>query len=485
MRARLLLSCLLFLGISCLAQTFNSQQLPASGPVVSGDFNRDGWPDLAIANSQGGDGALYVYLGIGDGNFNLASVNPGIPAAVSQIQTADINGDGNLDLVMASWGGSVVTVMLGDGKGGFSPGETITFSQGVQILLLGDMNGDGKIDIVAAECAQRNVPPCSVEVKLNKGNGTFAAGQKLALSGAPSSATLADVNGDGKLDLLVSEGKKIVIWRGIGNGTFQTATYVTPPVYCTPTSNCIDWIAGFAVADYYNNGKLHIAILQMHESKDGSNDGTDDTSTVYTYKNGGSATFTKSAAINIGPEDTIIAADLNGDRNQDILVTNGNVRADNGYFLLGNGNGSFAAPQGAPFGNADGAVAFTRDFGLTSRQDVVSWVGPYAGPYTQIDINTTPVTECPPPNSSKLQAKICAPATGKTKSTAVAIRGSGNSPAGVQRLEVWIDGAKKGESWSDQLAQTYTLKAGTHKVTVVAVDKYVGTSKSSVSITVP
>jgi len=65
------------------------------------------------------------------------------------------------------------------------------------------------------------------------------------------------------------------------------------------------------------------------------------------------------------------------------------------------------------------------------------------------------------------------------------VKASGNSPAGVQRLEVWIDGVKKYQKWNDQLAKKFALTAGSHKFTVVVVDLYKGTAKASVSVNVP
>jgi hypothetical protein len=167
------------------------------------------------------------------------------------------------------------------------------------------------------------------------------------------------------------------------------------------------------------------------------------------------------------------------------VVYSSNLRGGDALYFMGNGNGTFAAPQGiGQLASDDSTFAFTRDLGLTSRQDVVSTIGPYSGPDTEIDLNTTPVTNCQPPNSSKLAARICSPSTGNSPATVV-VKGSGNSPAGVQRLEVWIDGVKKGQSLSDQIRKTFTLAAGSHRVALVAVDKYKGTAKSTVYITVP
>jgi hypothetical protein len=67
----------------------------------------------------------------------------------------------------------------------------------------------------------------------------------------------------------------------------------------------------------------------------------------------------------------------------------------------------------------------------------------------------------------------------------VTVRASGNSPVGVKRLEVWIDGKKQYAKLNDQLAKSFTLAAGTHRIAVVAVGRYKGTSTKAINVTVP
>jgi hypothetical protein len=70
-------------------------------------------------------------------------------------------------------------------------------------------------------------------------------------------------------------------------------------------------------------------------------------------------------------------------------------------------------------------------------------------------------------------------------STTFTIKAAGNSPVGVKRMEIWIDGVKRGQALDDQIRRTVTLSAGSHKLTVVAVDQYHGTSKTTKTISVP
>ena len=488
MTFRLLLFNFLLVSATAFSQvTFTSDTLLASGPTVTGDFNRDGHPDLAVLNTNG-DGYLYVYFGVGNGNFSLAFVNNSVPTSMTEMQTADFNNDGILDLILTSSQGTVGQILYGTANGNFTSGPAINFAKNVIQVQLGDVNNDGMVDIVATECATYTLP-CQVETKLNKGNGVFADSQTLALSQTPLQIAVADINRDGKLDLITAFGQsfgskgRIEIYRGSGKGTFSPLSSITTPVVCTNSNTCDDDLSGFVVADFYNDTNLHLVVLQDHLTPSGDGAGT---SSLYTYKNNGSGTYTLAHTTGVSQAETsIFAADLNVDQKQDLLVNNTAVRATNAYYLLGNGNGTFQTPVGAPWGVTDGGLDLTRDFELTSRPDVVSTSGPYAGPLTLINLNSTNASNCPPPGSNKLAAKICTPVSGRTSSTTVSVRGSGNSPAGVQRLEIWIDGVKRGERWADQIAESFTLSVGSHQVTVVAVDQYLGYAKSTVSIITP
>jgi hypothetical protein len=486
MSTRYLLACVLLLSVAaCWGQqqpTFTPQTLPAScvdSGLVSGDFNRDGWPDLAVVDCNGVQEGLDIYLGIGNGNFNLANVYPGFSGGnfiCGQLLTADMNGDGNLDLIFpsctpgrdSSYNG--IEIYYGDGKGNFPSSNFIFNSGGGQ---LGDLNGDGRIDIVDGG-----------KVWLNKGNGNFTS-----VLSPYAGGLLIDVNGDGKLDSVSYGSKGLAVSKGLGTGKFAAPYYTggKEPVLCIDAGHCNSGVNGFVFADFYNLGHLDLAILLG--ACDYNLEPADPCAeALYIYKNSGSGTFSLAHSYKFTSSTNgtqLYAADLNNDQKQDIVVYDGNLRGGEPLYFMGNGNGTFAPPSGAGLSwGWDSTFAFTRDLGLTSRQDVVSTRGYYSGQATEIDLNTTPVTNCQPPSSSILAAHICSPLAGASPKTIV-VKGSGNSPAGVQRLEVWIDGVKKAQSLSDQISKTFTLAAGSHRVALVAVDKYKGTAKSTVYITVP
>jgi hypothetical protein len=168
------------------------------------DFNGDGRPDLAIAiDGDHGDGNVTVLLGSGLGGFNPA---PGSPFTVGlhprSVTVGDFNGDGKMDLAAANAYSSDVSVLLGDGSGGFTPalGSPIAAGAGPLGIAAGDLNGDGKLDLAVADSSGPNT-----SVLLGDGSGGFvpATGSPFAGESYPSSVALGDFNGDGRPDMAV------------------------------------------------------------------------------------------------------------------------------------------------------------------------------------------------------------------------------------------------------------------------------------------
>ncbi|HEY1434668.1 MAG TPA: VCBS repeat-containing protein, partial [Thermoanaerobaculia bacterium] len=170
--------------------------------IFVGDLNHDGHPDLAIANHE--TSVVTILLGDGKGGFRSG---PGSPLAVHSkphphtIDGCDINGDGNLDLVIDSWGENRLTLLLGDGRGGFqTPGTPIDVGhRPYRNLKLRDLDGDGRCDIAVPDYAGG-----VVTVLRNDGHGGFAPGVPIPAGPAPFTVDVADLNRDGKPDLAFS-----------------------------------------------------------------------------------------------------------------------------------------------------------------------------------------------------------------------------------------------------------------------------------------
>jgi hypothetical protein len=295
------------------------------------------------------------------------------------VAIADVNGDGKPDLVVANWCGSSgcsvpgtnIAVLLGNGDGTFQ--AAIPYASGglyADSIAVADLNGDGKPDLVVANCGSNNCVSTSnsgnVAVLLGNGDGTFqtAVPYSLGAFGATSVA-VADVNGDGKLDLIVATGSKtaglVGVLLGNGDGTFQTeATY---------SSGGLSPLA-LAVADVNGDGKPDVVVANQWT------DSTFTSSNVAVLLNGGTGNFPSGIQYGTGgffPESVAIA-DVNRDGNPDIVVANSSIfRAGPGNVgvLLGNGKGAFQAAVAYDSGAYGGSAVAVADVNGDGKLDVV------------------------------------------------------------------------------------------------------------------
>ena len=188
-----------------------------------GDVNGDGKLDVVTVNRVAG--TVGVLLGHGDGTFGTAAVTtPGSGPFTGTL--VDFNGDGKLDFVTVN-SANTVSVMIGNGDGTF--GAPVTSSAGAafpRVLAVADFNGDGKMDVAVA-----NGNGSSMSVLIGNGDGSFAAPVQYTVldhTTAERSVTVGDVNGDGKLDIIVGSSNingvtnNIYVFKGNGDGTFGT-----------------------------------------------------------------------------------------------------------------------------------------------------------------------------------------------------------------------------------------------------------------------
>ena len=222
--------------------------------VAIADVNLDGKPDVVVTN--GGDNTVTILLGNGRGNFVAAKGSP-FPAGLSpsDICVADFNGDGKPDLAFANHSLKSLTVLLGDGLGGFKPAPgspvTVLSYPHTHGVAAGDFNGDGRLDLVTDSWGENKVT-----VVFGDGGGFSSPGVQFATGKSPYwKVRVADVNGDGHADIITTnwEGDSVTILVGDGKGGFTQASGSPFPGGKTPF--------GVAIADLNKDGKLDLAVV--------------------------------------------------------------------------------------------------------------------------------------------------------------------------------------------------------------------------------
>jgi VCBS repeat protein/IPT/TIG domain-containing protein/FG-GAP repeat protein len=217
-------------------------RLLASRAVIAADFNNDGRSDVALSTISGQAtvaAGVAIYLSNSDGT--LATPRYIEATGARQIVAGEFNGDGKLDLALVNDLQDDVAILLGAGDGNFTHATPFEYVSGAGLkptaVAAADVNRDGKIDLVVANSLTGNDAGSVVSIFSGNGNGTFASPVHYALGGAPASVGIADFNGDGISDLAVSKptSYQIAILIGRGDGTFNPemdypgATWSTSP----------------------------------------------------------------------------------------------------------------------------------------------------------------------------------------------------------------------------------------------------------------
>ncbi|CAF0935423.1 unnamed protein product [Adineta steineri] len=247
----------------------------------------------------------------------------GVGSGPYPVTVGDVNQDGKLDIIVTNFKTGTVGVLLNAGNGTFL--AQVAYPTGTTYdtwsVSLADINGDSKLDIIIGNTASNNIG-----VLLNTGNGTFAAKvtYSIGTNSYPCSVAVVDVNSDNKPDIIVANynANNTVVLLNTGNGTFGAK--VTYSVGDHPYS--------VAVVDVNADGKPDIIVANFASNN------------VGVLFNKGNATFgaqvTYSTGIGSGPN-AVAVVDVNGDSKPDIIVANYN--AFNVGVFLNTGNGTFVA----------------------------------------------------------------------------------------------------------------------------------------------
>ena len=344
--------------------TFKAPVSYATAPdprmVITADFNGDGKLDLATTNAE--SETISVLLGNGDGTFQAHMDNStAIAASCISLAAGALSDNRRLDIVAGCQAEGEVVVLISNGNGTFRPAKAYPVPAGVDRVALGDFNGDGKLDVAVTNAGTNDM----VSVLPGTGSGTLKAAVVFGTNYGPSGIAAADFNGDGKLDLVTSDdggpfGVTIAtISVLLSNGRDLFAARTDYPVTTESLSGAYN---GIAAADLTGNGKADLIVPITY---------ADVPYEFSILKNKGNGTFDAPVSYTLptGP-DAVVAGDFNNDHKADIAIVNfggsGSISV-----LLNSGTATFPTYTTYPI-NGYGYGIAVGDFNKDGNLDIVA-----------------------------------------------------------------------------------------------------------------
>ena len=283
--------------------------------ITAGDLNGDSIPDLVTGTFK----TVSILLGEGAGRFRQVVQYPigDETQTVYAVTLGDVDHDGDLDIATANVNTQYegISVLLGNGTGGFGAPTVYPVGEGIQYrsphaIALADVTADGNVDIVTA-----NSTSSDLSLLAGDGRGNFAPAVHLQTSQGPVEVKAADVNADGHRDLVVLNhtAQSVSVFRADGRGGFggnnEFPISRTAPGFCG-SFDC-PWPWGLALADITGDGRLDIITANT------------DSDAVSVLPNDGAGNFPTFSLFDAGAHPgSLAAADVNGDGNLDVITAN-------------------------------------------------------------------------------------------------------------------------------------------------------------------
>jgi hypothetical protein len=303
----------------------NTTLAEAPGDMALGDLNGDGKLDVAFSSHD--SYGVTLLTGDGKGGLALAPASPvvmklGQHPHTHGLAVADMNRDNKLDLITCNNADNDISIAFGDGRGNFTRApQTFPVGPSPYPFAVGDVNNDGWLDIVATASAtgpsRREQLPLSraLTLLLSDGKGGFSAQRLPIRTGEPWFAAIADMNGDGKPDVVAThhELNALTVMIGDGRGGFSEANG-SPFDFGVSLFHLI-------IADVDRDARMDIAATSGNS--------------VRVLLGDGRGAFKPAASITVGPGAwRVAAADLNGDGRIDLVTSNS--ESNSLSVLLGN-----------------------------------------------------------------------------------------------------------------------------------------------------
>ncbi len=290
------------------------------------DIDGDGDLDMITAGSASALGLASIRKNNGDGTFGTAVQYSMESAGSNALQLADIDGDGDLDMITAGYDeGGKATIRKNNGDGTFGAAvKYATEGKESNALQLADIDSDGDLDMITVGTKSNKG---WATIRKNNGDGTFGTAVQYSMESSSSNAVqLADIDGDGDLDMITAgsdSGGKATIRKNNGDGTFGNAIQ-----YSTESSLSY----GLQLADIDGDGDL-----DMITSGSGGSKGW---ATI--RKNNGDGTFGDAVQYSSEPTSSNVLqlADIDGDGDLD-LITAGYGTIGQATIRKNNGDGTF------------------------------------------------------------------------------------------------------------------------------------------------